>query len=76
MHIHLPFALGLKVFLLAGLLNCGIWHIAGYVTKLTAKFQNAQVANPHSYTHARTKLDDEFMSWTVSGVYECRSCHA
>ena len=35
----------LKVFLLAGLLICGIWHIAGYVTKLIAKFQNAQVAN-------------------------------
>ena len=34
----------LKVFLLAGLLICGIWHIA-YVTKLIAKFQNTQVAN-------------------------------
>ena len=33
----------LKVF--SGLLVCGIWHIAGYVTKLIAKFQNAQVAN-------------------------------
>ena len=31
--------------LLAGLLICGIWHIAGYVTKLIAKFQNPQVAN-------------------------------
>ena len=26
----------LKAFLLAGLLICGIWHIAGYVTKLIA----------------------------------------
>ena len=35
----------LKVFFLAGLLICGIWHITGCVTKLIAKFQNAQVAN-------------------------------
>ena len=31
--------------LLAGLLICGIWHIAGYVTMLIAIFQNPQVAN-------------------------------
>ena len=72
------------------------WHIAGLVTKLIVKFQNAQVAysspeiamqvshmpaisparEANVATHALTKLNDEFMSLRVSGVYECRSCHA
>ena len=45
----------LKVFLLAGLLICGIWHIAGYVTKLIAKFQVAnsspEIAKYHYASH-------------------------
>ena len=71
-------------------------HIAGFVTKLIVKFQNAQVAfsspkiamqvshmpaissarNGNVAIHAWTKFNDELMSLTVSGVYECRSCHA
>ena len=82
----------LKVFWFTNL----SWHIAGFVTKLIVKFQNAQVAysspkiamqvshmpaisparDANVATHAWTKFNDEFMSLTVSGVYECRSCHA
>ena len=69
------------------------WHIAGFVTKLIVKFQNAQVAysspdiamqvshmpaisparEANVATPAWTKLNDEFMSLTASGVYECTS---
>ena len=82
----------LKVFWFTNL----SWHIAGFVTKLIVKFQNAQVAysspkiamqvsnmpdisparDGNVAIHAWTKFNDEFMSLTVSGVYECRSCHA
>ena len=82
----------LKVFWFTNL----SWYIAGFVTKLIAKFQNAQVAysspkiamqvshmpaisparEANVATHAWIKLNDEFTSLTVSGAYECRSCHA
>ena len=39
MHIHLPCTGGSKVFWFTNL----SWHIAGFVTKLIVKFQNAQV---------------------------------
>ena len=37
-------------------------------------FSPARAANVA--THAWTKFSDEFMSLTISGIYECRSCHA
>ena len=44
MHIHLPFTGGFESVFAWWFTNLSR-HIAGFVTKLTAKFQNAQVAN-------------------------------
>ena len=81
LHAH-PFTIyrgALKVFWLS-------WHTAGFVTKFIVKFQNTQVAysSPEiamqvshmpAISPARA-ANDEFLSLTVSGVNECRSCHA
>ena len=44
MHIHLPSTGGFDSVFACWFTNLS-WHIAGFVTKLIAKFQNTQVAN-------------------------------
>ena len=68
------------------------WHIAGFVTKLIAKFQNAQVANSSpeiSKYHIMTAISSARAANVATHActklndefmsltaYECHSCHA
>ena len=68
------------------------WYIAGTIAKfqnaqvaksspeISSQVSHMPAISParaaiNVATHAWTKLYDEIMSW-ISGVYECRQCHA